>query len=341
MTGKEIFVITPIGKKGTANHAKFDAIVKTMIEPAAKSVNPEFIVKRADQVAKPGSFVKDILQNLRNSFIVIANLTDLNPNVFYELGVRHTLSNRTIIITEELSSLPSDLREYRAIEYRADITGVEDCTKNLSNAIKEIIKDPDHPDNPVQDRIGSIITSREKEYVKEIETLKKQLVGTRAQRSSGPPPKETVNKRVERILQLWNVEEGDEPYQEWNDYDEKGKIVEYKIPEPEGNFEYYFLEDDKKEEYCLVISVHNSEFDLFTDLADVRVMLSKYAKIGSARFTFVIATDLDLVKERSKLRKFLQKALVLTKVQDKKRFKLELWNSRQLHAIEKKLGLRI
>lgn len=114
---KEIFVITPIGKKDSATYKKYDAIFNSMIEPACKEIDSKFNVIRADKIAKPSSFVKDILTNLRNSYIVIANLTDLNPNVFYELGVRHALSNRTIIITEDLSTIPSDLKEYRAIEY--------------------------------------------------------------------------------------------------------------------------------------------------------------------------------------------------------------------------------
>ena len=337
---KEVFVITPIGKKGSPTYAKFDAIFTTMIEPAAKSVDSDFSVKRADRVAKPGSFVKDILNNLRNAFIVIANLTDLNANVFYELGVRHTLSNRTIIITEDLSSLPSDLQEYRAIEYKPDITAVEDFKRNLSNAIKEILADPEHPDNPVQDRIGSVISSREKEYVDEIGKLRRQLVGTRTPTASATPQKEKLQRRIDRIFNLWNAEEGDEPAQAWNDYDSKGKERKYQIPAPQGNFRYYFLKDETQEEYCLVIAIHDSNFDLSIDFADIRVMVSQYSTIGNARFRFVVVAEFDLSSHKRKAATFLNKCLDLTKVKKRERFSLELWDKKRLIAIEKQEGLR-
>lgn len=72
---------------------------------------------RADEIDKTGSFIKQILDCLYSSFIVIADLTDKNPNVFYELGVRHSLSPRTILIAQSLEDVPSDLGEYRTIKY--------------------------------------------------------------------------------------------------------------------------------------------------------------------------------------------------------------------------------
>ena len=133
-----IFVITPIGKPGTPLYNKYDAIFKTMIKPAVHKVMPGFKIIRADQIAKSGSFVEDIIECLENADIVIANLTDLNPNVCYELGIRHAFTKRTtIMITEDIKSLPSDLRGYRTIEYKPK-KSVKKFELNLSKCLREI-----------------------------------------------------------------------------------------------------------------------------------------------------------------------------------------------------------
>lgn len=151
MESRTIFFISPIGKKGSAIYQKHYAVYTQFVRPVINSLDSSFEVVRADQIARPGSFIKDIIQYLKNAYIIIANLTDLNPNVFYELGVRHALSNRTIMITENIDSIPSDLKQYRAIEYYYAPEGIEAFHKQLSQCIEEIISNPNKPDNPVQD----------------------------------------------------------------------------------------------------------------------------------------------------------------------------------------------
>lgn len=338
MENKEVFVVTPIGKKGTETYNKFDAIFKSMIEPAVKSVDESFDVLRADHVAKPGSFVKDILDRLKNSYLVIANLTGMNPNVFYELGVRHTLSNRTIIITEDYSSIPSDLKEYRAIEYNPDITGIEQFKTELSKTIREILDDPHHPDNPVQDRLGNIIKSKEDLLEKEIEDLKSQLKSKKGE--TFKKKKEGIERRIERILKLWKCERGSVLGEEWHDENEKGETLEYRIQRPEGSFEYHFPYLDGMEPECIVISIHENEFSLDSDLADIRVMITTYESVGNAPFRFVIAFNGDLTDISEKANSFFQKALVVAKVKNKERFTLELWDENQVTKIEQELGLK-
>lgn len=341
MENKTVFIVTPIGKKGTDVYNKYFAICKNLIEPAVKSIDPNYKVVRADQIAKPGSFVKDILEHLRNSHIVIANLTGLNPNVFYELGVRHSLSPRTIMITEDLSTLPSDLKEYRAIEYSPEITGISDFTNDLKNAIEEIINNPETPDNPVLDRIEGIINSRESDLKLEIETLNAKLVNKEKNNQVKNTKVDTIQRRIYRVLKIWKADAGAAVVQEWNDVDENGKDKVFYIQKPEGNFEYYFLNDKNDDEYCLVISVHNTDRSIETDLADIRVMISEYEKIGTAYFRFVIVKDEELQEEKLKVKRFLDNALKLAGVKEKKRFSLELWDSTDIEKIERQLGIKL
>ena len=102
-----------------------------------------------------GSFTKEIIENLKNADLVIADITGFNGNVMWELGVRHTLSPRTIIVTNEDVEMPkniSDLSVYGVIQY-----SLKGPKKNIkfNEQVKEVLKKiknkPNNPDNPVYD----------------------------------------------------------------------------------------------------------------------------------------------------------------------------------------------
>ena len=86
-------------------------------EMLKREFNEDFVFPHAGDEDNQQNILKDIIQAIYETDIVIADLTGLNANVFYELGVAHTLNKKVIIITEDISSLPFDLRSYRAKEY--------------------------------------------------------------------------------------------------------------------------------------------------------------------------------------------------------------------------------
>lgn len=64
------------------------------------------------------NILADIVPPIYNADIVLADLTGLNPNVMYELGIAHSLNKKTVVITrDDLSKLPFDLKQYRAKGY--------------------------------------------------------------------------------------------------------------------------------------------------------------------------------------------------------------------------------
>lgn len=100
---------------------------------------------------RTGAFIKDILTKLNQADVVLADLTDMNPNVFYELGVRHTLTNRTILVSRNLDDVPSDLKQYGVITYDTSPSGVDQFKKDIRKILIDIRDNPDRPDNPVSD----------------------------------------------------------------------------------------------------------------------------------------------------------------------------------------------
>jgi len=152
------FVIMPFGNKNSnAKVAKqFELIYSQWIKPTVESINVEgskFIrleCHRADKELRPGDIIGQIVEELVDSHIVIADLTGRNPNVFYELGVRHAVSNNTILIAQDIEDIPFDIRGLRTIPYKYEPEQLLDFTKKLNQAIIKILSSPEKIDNPVR-----------------------------------------------------------------------------------------------------------------------------------------------------------------------------------------------
>jgi nucleoside 2-deoxyribosyltransferase len=82
--------------------------------------------------------IKDILQAIRKADYIIADLSQPNPNVYYEMGFAHALRKPVILITRNLESLPFDLRHQRVIIYQDSAQGAEALRDALKKYISQI-----------------------------------------------------------------------------------------------------------------------------------------------------------------------------------------------------------
>ena len=152
------FIIMPFGShhKDPDGARKLDQIYNEWIKPAVESVkipkkkNEYLNCHRADKEVRPGDIITHIIEQLVDSCIVIADLTGQNPNVFYELGVRHTVRNNTILISENLDDIPFDLRGLRAIPYKYDPENMLKFKKKLKESLEAIITEQEKIDNPIR-----------------------------------------------------------------------------------------------------------------------------------------------------------------------------------------------
>jgi hypothetical protein len=152
------FVIMPIRKEGTEEFQYFRALHDTVITPALKELG--YQVTRADDVAALGSIAADVVKRLAIADIVIADLSDLNANVFYELGIRHALRGQGTIMIVDTSrtDVPFDLKPYRVIEFTPDLRGIEKLRSLLVTFVRAIQGEVPDPakDNPVHDYLPSL-----------------------------------------------------------------------------------------------------------------------------------------------------------------------------------------
>jgi hypothetical protein len=128
------FTIMPFGGwfDGYYNHIYKPAIEKSGFKP-----------KRADDLSRPGTIINDIWQYTQNAKIILADLTGRNPNVFYELGLAHSLAKPAVLIAESIEDVPFDLRALRVIEYNKNAHDWGTVLgEKITTSITELSKSP-------------------------------------------------------------------------------------------------------------------------------------------------------------------------------------------------------
>lgn len=143
---KRCFVITPIGEDNSTIRKKAEGLINAVIEPVLNLLDIEMIVPH--RMTKPGSITVQVIEEILESELVIANLTGLNPNVMYELAVRHAVRKPIVTICEDNTKLPFDIAQERTIFYTDDLFTVEPLKKKILEKI-EISLNEDKSDNPI------------------------------------------------------------------------------------------------------------------------------------------------------------------------------------------------
>lgn len=149
---KTCFVIAPIGDPNTPERLRSDQVFKHMIRPVVEEFGYE--PKRADLLASPGIITNQIMDYLFTSELVVADLTDHNPNVFYELALRHAFAKPVIPILKEGQKIPFDNNQVRTLFYNHnDLDSVEECKQGLREHIKVIEGGETRFSNPVTNTV--------------------------------------------------------------------------------------------------------------------------------------------------------------------------------------------
>ncbi|HUG13971.1 MAG TPA: hypothetical protein VMM78_03040 [Thermomicrobiales bacterium] len=142
------FIISPIGQPESEARRRSDKVPRHIIEPIVDQCG--YTPIRADKIDAPEMITNQIIRLVVESDIVIADLTGHNPNVMYELVIRHSTRKPAIHVLAKGEQLPFDIGGNRTIFVdHSDLGSAADCRSELINQIKVIEKDPDAVDNPI------------------------------------------------------------------------------------------------------------------------------------------------------------------------------------------------
>lgn len=159
---KQCFVIMPIGADAIYEtfRNRYEQIIRPAVEGLRVDGQQVFRCLRGDDVTETGSITRDVIRRLYDSDVVIADITGLNPNVLYELGVRHALRSRTILIAEEGMISPFDISDLRVIRYIDRAGGEKKAIEKVQAVLTRMLEEQNWLDSPVSQILPEITQRR-------------------------------------------------------------------------------------------------------------------------------------------------------------------------------------
>jgi hypothetical protein len=147
------FFVSPIGEEGSDERRHSDAILSAFIEPALRE--HKLIVVRADKITAPGMISGQVIEHIVRSRLVVADLSFHNPNVFYELALRHVTGKPTVHIIRETDKIPFDVQNFRTVQLpTAEVYGMlaklQTCQSETAQQIRQALADGVTSANPVR-----------------------------------------------------------------------------------------------------------------------------------------------------------------------------------------------
>lgn len=249
------FIITPIGDDSDPIRRHIEGIIDAAIRPALCD-KYELVV--AHKISEPGSITKQIIKEIYSDKLAIANLTNKNPNVMYELAFRHSLGKPVIMIAEKGTPLPSDIIMERTIFYQNDAQGVLELKDNIIAAEAKI--DFNKESSPIydviqeSDREAQIIKISETQFVDQSDKENSNILwyilqklnnledSVQAIRSLPQSEEEYIPPK--RTMFVFNYEENSMPYQEKRIFDRLQKV---RVVEPCIIVEDVHIDEQNKE----------------------------------------------------------------------------------------------
>lgn len=146
------FYVTPIGDEGSEQRKHSDLFLGSIVEPALEQFGLKVI--RADAIDKLGTITRQIIDYLLRSRLVIADLSFQNPNVFYELAIRHAARLPVVQIIRSADRVPFDVQQQRTIRIDTSdiyslVPRIDTYRSEIASQVRRALEDPDSVDNPI------------------------------------------------------------------------------------------------------------------------------------------------------------------------------------------------
>jgi hypothetical protein len=151
---KTCFYVTPIGEEGSEHRLHADLLLGQIVEPAIDELGMDLTVVRADKMTQPGMISQQILQHVLGARLVVADLSFHNPNVFYELAIRHATKLPTVLISRTAERVPFDIADLRVVfldmtDIYTFVPQMEAWRAELTQHARQALEHPDAAVTPI------------------------------------------------------------------------------------------------------------------------------------------------------------------------------------------------
>lgn len=193
-------MISPIGDLNSPTRLRSDGFLLEVIRPVCEKLG--YVVERADEDKSPGLVTESIVGKIIDADLVIADLHGLNPNVMYEVAIRHATDKPLIQMIERGETLPFDIGGLNTVFYDPSVIGLKQWREDLAASI-DGIKAGKSGSNPVS-RAGLFKTLQSQSpaqsdvvqvILDSIHQLRSEITAPRS-----PPSKLTFDAQSPRIL---------------------------------------------------------------------------------------------------------------------------------------------
>jgi len=149
---KICFYIAPIGVDGSEHRKHSDLFLSSIVEPALEEFGLHVI--RADQIGRAGMISRQVIEHIVRSKLVIADLSFHNPNVFYELALRHACRLPTVQIIRTSDKLPFDLEQVRTVRIDTSdiytlVPQIQTHQSEIATQVRRAMSEGEAVDNPI------------------------------------------------------------------------------------------------------------------------------------------------------------------------------------------------
>ena len=146
------FVVGPIGKEDSDTRRRSDKIFKHVFGPVASQCG--FQALRADHISEVGMITTQVLLQVINAPMVVADMTGHNPNVFYELAIRHASGKPYVQIIARGEKIPFDVAGVRTMEDDlADLDDVERVKEEMKSQMSKMSADGKKIESPISNTL--------------------------------------------------------------------------------------------------------------------------------------------------------------------------------------------
>jgi hypothetical protein len=143
----ECFFIAPIGEENSEVRKRSDGVLDFIVARAADELGLTAV--RADRLAEPGQINFQVIEHVLGAKAAVVDLTGLNPNVFYELAIRHTMRKPVALIADKGCALPFDIAQMRTIFFdHQDLASADGCRREIVKHLREAL-DGGAVDSPI------------------------------------------------------------------------------------------------------------------------------------------------------------------------------------------------